>query len=79
VATITTLPAVALILADTELWGNPGIPASAARPLSVAAFLALAASLATRLRGEVWLIVASSENAREACDGGVQRLLGWGQ
>lgn len=56
VAPVTSLPAVALILAHTAVSRDASIFAALARTLAITSLLALAASLTARLAGEVFLI-----------------------
>lgn len=56
VATVTALPAVALIFADTAVNADARVLAALARPLAVASLLALPAALAARLGRQVFLI-----------------------
>lgn len=54
--TVATLSAVPLVFADAPISTNASILASPARALTVATFLAFAASLTTRLRRQVFLV-----------------------
>src|SRR5687767_5617093 len=57
VSTIATLAAIALVLADALLCRQSSILATTARALTIATFLALAATLTARLAGQVWLLI----------------------
>ena len=67
-ASVSALATVALVLADTAFDADTGVLAAAAGSLAIAAFLALAASLAARLGGEVFLVGA--EGVLEVDGGG---------
>lgn len=72
VAAIATLTAVALIFADAKLRRNASVLAAPARPLAIAALLALTASLASRLAREIRLILITYP--QHAAVGGNGRL-----
>lgn len=57
-ASVSALATVALVLADAAFDADAGVLAAATGSLAIAAFLALAASLAARLGGEVFLVGA---------------------
>lgn len=56
VAPITTLPAISFVLTDATFSANTGVLAPATGALAIATLLALAAPLAARLRGQVFLV-----------------------
>jgi hypothetical protein len=58
VASVSSLAAVALVFADAAFNADSGVLAAAAGALAIATFLALAASLAARLGGEVFFVGA---------------------
>jgi hypothetical protein len=68
VASVSSLAAVALVFTYAAFNADAGILAATAGSLAIAAFLALAASLAARLRGEVFLVGA--EGVLEVDGGG---------
>jgi hypothetical protein len=61
---ITTLAAVALVLADTLLGSETGVTTTTTRSLAIAALLALAAALASWLRRQVWFVVLPWRRSR---------------
>jgi hypothetical protein len=75
VASVSALATVALVLADAAFDADAGVLATATGSLAVAAFLALAASLAAGFGGEVFLVGAEGVlEVDGGCGGGLARL-----
>ncbi len=75
VASISSLAAIALVLADTLVCAKAGIFATLARALTVTTLLALSASLAARLGREILFVLTELIlEVQGGCIGGLARL-----